>query len=49
MSYDWMKSKTQCYIIEFHVQLSNMEIYAPIEFDCTWYEISDCMEQNGYN
>jgi len=49
MSYDWMKLKPQCYILEFPVQLSNMETYAPINFDRAWYEISDCMEQSGYN
>lgn len=49
MSYDWMKEKTECYILEFSVQLSNMETYAPIDYDRAWYEISDCLEQSSYN
>lgn len=49
MSYDWMKIKTKCYIVEFPSQLSNMETYAPIDFDGAWNEISDCLEQSGYN
>jgi len=49
MSYDWMRVKTECYILEFPVQLSNMETYAPIDYDRAWYEIDDCLEQSGYN
>ncbi len=49
MSYDWMRTKTKCYILEFPVQLSNMETYTPIDYDRAWYEISDCLEQSGYN
>lgn len=49
MSFAWMKEKTECYILEFPAQLSNMETYAPIDFDRAWYEISDCLEQSGYN
>jgi len=49
MSYDWMKEKTECYVLEFPIQLSNMETYAPIDFERAWYEISDCLEQSGYN
>jgi hypothetical protein len=49
MSYDWIKAKPECYILEFPVQLNNMETYAPIEYDRAWYEISDCLEQSGYN
>lgn len=49
MSYDWMKEKTKCYVLEFPVQLSNMETYAPIDFNSAWYEIRDCLEQSGYS
>jgi hypothetical protein len=49
MSYDWMKTKTECYVIEFPAQLSNMETYAPIDYDRAWHEIDDCLEQSGYN
>lgn len=49
MSYDWMKTKPECYILEFPIRLSSMETYAPIDYDCAWYKISDCLEQSGYN
>jgi hypothetical protein len=49
MSYDWMKAKTNCYILEFPVRLRSMETYAPIDYDRAWYEISDCIEQSGYD
>jgi hypothetical protein len=49
ISYDWMKAKPECYILEFSVQLSNMETYAPIDYDRAWYEISDCLKQSDYN
>ncbi|WP_097015326.1 hypothetical protein [Anaerocolumna aminovalerica] len=49
MSYDWMKAKPECYILEFPVQLSDMETYSLIDYDRTWYEVSHCLEQSGYN
>lgn len=49
MSYDWMREKTECYILEFPVRLRDMETYAPIDYNRAWYEISDCLEQSGYN
>lgn len=49
MSYDWMREKTECYILEFPVRLKDMETYAPMDYDRAWYEISDCLEQSGYN
>lgn len=49
MSYDWMKEKTECYVLEFPAQLSNMETYAPIDYDRVWYEVCDRLEQSGYN
>lgn len=49
MSYDWMKTKTECYVLEFPAKLSDMETYAPIDYDHAWDEISDCLEQSGYN
>lgn len=44
-----MKTKTECYILEFPVQLSNMETYAPIDYDRAWDEICDSLEQSSYN
>lgn len=49
MSYDWMREKTECYILEFPVRLKDMETYAPIDYERAWYEIKDCLEQSGYN
>lgn len=49
MSYDWMKEKKDCYILEFPVKLSDMETYAPIDYNQAWHDVSSCLEQSGYN
>lgn len=45
---DWAKEKRECYVMEYASKLSNMETYAPIDYDAGFTEYSKCIVNSGY-
>ncbi|MDM0969961.1 hypothetical protein QTI89_12015 [Clostridium perfringens] len=45
---EWANEKNKCYVIEFPAILSNMETYAPMDYESTYYKYSESFDINGY-
>lgn len=45
----WIKNENKCYIVEFSTSLSDMETYAPIDYNNSYTIYSDALFINGYD
>jgi len=48
LSYEWARNHPKCYMIEFPAKLSDMETYAPIDYQSAYEEYGTCIVKSGY-
>lgn len=46
---DWMEEQKKCYVIEYESNLSDMETYAPSNYDDGFGEYDKCIINSGYS
>lgn len=50
LCYGWKSDDSKkCYVLEFNSKISDMETYAPMDFDAAYYEIKDELQLSDYS